>query len=543
MIISSSSILFSKNSHARNKTKKIKPTYGGTLVWGTANPPTRINPVLTSHSVSSALLALIFDALVRIDSNGDVVPGLAESWDISEDGLLYTFHLNQNVRFHDGKELTAEDIKFTYDLINDPKNNSHWRTNTELIDNWKVLNKYTIQLTLIKPFPQILRKLIREIIPKHLFDNKNLHTNFYNYNPIGSGPFRFKSWNKETDQIELIANLNYFERRPYLDNIIIKTYADAAKLWIALMKEEVDFVKFISRRDFLVLDKDAFFKTYRIPLEMYYAILYNPQDPIFHDKELRKAIAHGINKQEIMKAINMYGAESTGPFHPKSIGFNPDVKPLEYNPYKARMMLMHRRWRDVYTGSVPKNRVEAYGGSDTHGGEYGIRRKGAQDLELKLLVDATSEMKVRMAIAIRQNLAHIGIKTTFLRYHNISELTPEYLKKHKPQAWLRRFQAFKSETSHSAKDWYSSSTEFGKLWHYKNETVDLLFQQARTMQNQNESAKIYQHIHKIIYADQPACFLFFPTSFHAVTANLKNTDAFFNIYMPGRTIKDWYIAN
>ncbi len=120
------------------------PHYGGTLVWGTINPPTIINPVLTSHSVSESILELLFDPLVRINGQGRVMPGLAQSWDISKDGLVYTFHLRRHVYFHDGVECTAEDVKFTYEAIREPSNKSTWRTSTELVKEWRVIDPYTI---------------------------------------------------------------------------------------------------------------------------------------------------------------------------------------------------------------------------------------------------------------------------------------------------------------------------------------------------------------------------------------------------------------
>ena len=134
---------------------RIHP-YGGTLVWGVANQPQIINPILTQSSVSATLMELIFDSLVRIDSKGNVMPGLAELWDISEDGLTYIFYIRKGVRFHDGVELTAEDIKFTYEQIKNPENNSPWRINTELVDRWEVIDSHTLKMTLKEIFNPIL---------------------------------------------------------------------------------------------------------------------------------------------------------------------------------------------------------------------------------------------------------------------------------------------------------------------------------------------------------------------------------------------------
>ncbi len=497
--------------------------YGGTLVWGTSNPPTIINPILTSHSVSAPLMALIFDSLVRINSQGKVVPGLAKSWDISEDGLVYIFYLHEGVKFHDGVELTTKDIKFTYDMIADSKNQSPRRTNTELIEQWKIIDNYTVKIKLKKAFPAILHKLTREIAPKHLLSDKALPTASFNYFPIGTGPFKFKKWDKKTNQITLEANQKYFENRPYLDQIIIKTYPNAKKLWIALMQQEVDLVLYLNHEDYKIVAKDPTFKTYTIPWEMYFAMVYNTQDSTFFNPDIRNAIAMSIDRKQLMQATSVEGLESTGPFHPKSMGFNSDVRSLPYNPLRARMNLMHLGWKDI-------------------DGD-GVFEKGRKKLELRLLVDIRNDFYKKAAIIIRQQLAEIGMKVQIIPYKNNSDLTKNFLTTHKPQAWLRFFEGLGHDAYDALGSWYSSSSQFGQLWPYKNNKIDMLFESGRIIQNKNERSKIYQEIHKLLYLDQPACFFFFPQTFHAVSAKLKNTDDFFCWSMPVHSLKNWQILH
>jgi len=507
--------------------------YGGTLVWGVANQPTIINPILTTHSVSAGLLNIVLSRLIRINSKGQIKPDLAKSWEVSDNGTIYTFYLRENVKFHDGVEFTAEDAAFTYQQFIDQNNNSPYRTHFELVQNLEVVDKYIFRITLSKPFPAFLYKLVeREIIPKHILDGKNLHNAPFNYHPIGTGPFKFKSWDKETNQIELEANTHYFEGRPYLDKIIVKTYSNNSQLWAAIMRHEVDLVQWITSGDYSIIEKDPAFKAYAVPFKMYYAMVYNLKDSIWHDQQLRQAIAYGINKKEIIDALPGFnGVESTGPFHPESIGFNPEVKPFEYDPIKAKMMLMHRGWQDMNT--------------DAHDGEYGIRRKGDRELELRLLIDERNEMYKKMAGVIRQNLSEIGIKTKVLLYKSEQELTQEYLDRYRPQAWLRFYVGFgfsEFDNYDTTGNWYSLSSESGKLWDYKNDEVDRLYELARITQDENVRAEIYRKIHKIIYDDQPACFLFYPSWYLAVNAKFENTDEYFSTHMPTYTIKDWYMS-
>ncbi len=507
-----------------NRPANRNHPYGGTLVWGTCNKPTIINPILTSHSISTSLLELIFNRLVRLNSKGHIEPDLAESWEVSKDNLTYTFHLRKGVLFHDGIECTAEDVLFTYQQIINPNNHSPFRCNFELVEKLEAPDKYTFKITLREPFPAFIYKLVREIVPAHILKGKDLHTAQFNYHPIGTGPFMFKSWDRTTNTIKLVANPIYFEGRPYLDKIIIKTYPDTLHLWSGLMRQEIDLAKYLNPRDYKILKADKTFTTYSVPWGVYYAIAYNLKDPILSDKNIRKAIAYGINVQKLIQYLyDGEGIISTGPFHPESIGFDPNVKMFKYNPVRARMELMHRGWRDI-DGN-------------------GIVEKGGRELCINMLVNAKDTISRKLAAYIRQYLSCIGIKLKVVLYNDEKELTNEYLKNHHIQAWLRLYLGLGNDYDAIAGTWASEITRFGKIWCYRNKKVDKLFEQARHTTDNKKCAQIYKKIHNIVYNDQPVCFLFYPVGLHATSSRLANTKDYFSIHMPTYTIKDWYIKN
>lgn len=496
------------------------PHYGGTLVWGTINPPTIINPVLTSHSVSESILELLFDSLVRINGQGRVVPGLAQSWDISKDGLVYTFHLHKHVYFHDGVECTAQDVKFTYEAIREPSNKSTWRTSTELVREWRGIDPYTIQAILVKPMPDLIFKLLREILPKHLYEHTHMLNNIHNYSPVGTGPFRLLSWNRDTNEISLVANSAYFEGRPFLDKIVIKTYPDNTALWAALMRGEVDLTLFLNRQDYEVLSKDPAFKTYQMFSGMYFAIIYNTYDVVLSDYDVRHAISYAIDRKTLMQETGMNGVESNGPFYPQSPGFNNKVKAASYEPLKAQSMLKRRGWKL---------------------NNEGLFEKRGRPLVLTMLVNNKRENYRQMALVLRQQLSEAGIGLKIVFYDDENQLTKDYLMRVKPQMWLRMFSGVSADPSDIVDSWYSFSSQFGRLWGYHNSAVDRLFELGRTLPDSPRRNEIYQRIHALIDKDQPACFLFFPIFYHAVAARVANTDDFFAIYMPGYQLKDWFI--
>jgi len=500
---------------------------GGTFRWGTANSPTIINPILTTHSVASPLMELIFDPLVHVNEKGEITPGLANSWEISENKLEYTFHINKGVKFHDGRELTAQDVKFTYDAIKNPKNNSAWRANLDIIDRWEILNNYTIKMVLKEPFPLILYKLVREIAPKHLLDKfGNLAENTFNYFPIGTGPYKFKDWDKERQQIILDANNEYFEGRPYIDRIVVNTYPDNEKLWSAFMRQEIEMVQFISMDNYKVIENDMSFKGFFIPVGNYYAIVYNTNDYILSDYVVREAVALSIDRQALIDQIlGGAGIESIGPFHPDSELFNKNVVPIEYNPTKASLNLSHRGWED-------KN-------------NDGILEKGGKNLEINLLIDSKSSDYIKIATLLRQQLAEVGIKVNVILYDDLSELSDNYLKTTNANAALKFIigKGFGSYGGYEpAMYWSSLSSEFGRIWGYENSYVDSLIEKSQKAINKNEYLTTYHEIHKALYADQPVCFLFYPGTFHAVSSDIKDIDNIFNFYMPMYNLKKCYIS-
>ena len=487
---------------------------------GASNQPTIINPFLTFQSVSSEVVSLLFDPLVRTDSQGRTIPGLAESWDISADGREYTFHLRTGVTFHDGVELTAEDVKFTYDTAATLSNTStNQQVMKDFVQEWEVLDPHTIRLLLRKPYRSVLECLGREIAPRHLLAGRDLNSTDFNYAPVGSGPFMFKSWDRQTDEIVLVANPNYFEGRPYLDRVVMKVYADKARLWAGLMKHEVDVMTFMNQADYKAIQQDPAFRAYQIIGKVYLGMAYNTHDPVFYDKDVRRAIAYGVNIDEIIALTDSPGERSVGPFHPGSIGFNPDVQPIPYDPVMARMLLMHRGWWDK--------------------DHDGIAEKGGRDLELRLLVYPGIKFQEQVAMVLRQQLARIGVKVSVILQEASDNPTPEFMRESRPQAWLHYF------ISYSGKDspfnWFFMSEYRGNIFSYRNAKIDRWVTQAMAEPDEKLRAKLYQRVHKEIYQDQPVCFLFYPVIYNAVSVKFANTDALFSSYMPVYTLKDWYL--
>ncbi len=514
-------IMFTQVSVKAQEIPQINQSYGGTLIWGTHTQPTLINPIFTTYSVSMPLLELVFNSLVRLNPKGEIEPDLAESWDISSDGLVYTFHLRQGVKFHNGKQCTADDVKFTYYKLLDPQVDSPFRSSLQLVQECKVIDKYTFQIILKKPSAPFIYRLTREIVPRHLLDKAELKTCYFNFHPVGTGPFRFQEWT-EDNRIILEYNPDYYEGRPYLDKIVIKTYATSRDVWTALMRGEADFVLFIEREDYEVVKDDPAFRAYAFPADYYYALVYNLEDSILADRRVREAIAYGVDRKNLIERVaGGYGLECSGPFYPGSLGYNPQVQPFEYNPEKAQELLSQAEWKDRNNDGI-------------------LEREG-EELKINVLVDARNEVYKKIIMVIRQQLQEVGVKIRVILYSDDSELSKELLQQNKPQAQLKLLLAG-VDPDQTRGDWCSKEMErFGSLWVYGDEGLERLFNIGEITQNRAQRKLIYRKIHNHIYQDQLACFLYHPFVFHAIVSKFENMDGFFNLNMPHYTMKDWHI--
>lgn len=496
--------------------------YGGELIMGTHTKPTEMNPLFTTRSISMSLLDLLFDPLVRINAQGEVEPALAVRWEMSADGLTYTFYLRRGVKFHDGVECTAHDVKCTYDSLRDPNVDSPFRPYFELVKEFKAIDDYTFQVVLEKPSAVFLYRMRREIIPRHLAAQRGVNAAGFGSHPVGTGPFKFKEWTDD-NRIILGYNADYYAGRPYLDRIVIKTYANSRDMWSALMRGEIDYAGFIEQDDYEVVRKDTTFKTYAFPCDSYYAVLYNMDDPILADESVRYAVSYGIDRKKIIaQAAGGYGVECAGPFYPGSMGFDPACIPFAYDPLKAQALLSDAGWKDTDND--------------------GIREKDGEKLELRIYVDSRNEVYRTIAMLLRQQLQEIGIAVAVRLYNDEGGLELKSAEGAVIQAYLRFIPSEAADIDESTERKWNAINRNGNIGFYNDQEIVDLYALGRTTIDREERKHVYQKIHRVVYEHQRACFLYFPCVFYALSSRFANTNEFFNIYMPVHTIKDWYLV-
>lgn len=311
-----------------------KPRQGGTFVVGLWSDPDTLNPMIIASATARMVITSILSKLIYFDLEGNPVGDLAEKWTISKDYLRFKFDLRQGAKWHDGRPVTVEDVKFTLEMM--AKYNPQG-LELKRISEIRVLGTNSLEVKFPSPSVTFLALLSENgfIIPKHIYGSGGDFINHpANSNPIGSGPFKFQEWRKG-DHITLIKNENYYiPGRPYMDKVVFKISSSAAARVLALETGEIDYLAANGLPDVDVprLRKDPkFVVTDRGTggLKLNY-LLFNTRRKPWDDVRVRRAVAHAIDRQ-VMAEKGTFGL-SRPAYSPMSNGFlwayNPKVEAM-----------------------------------------------------------------------------------------------------------------------------------------------------------------------------------------------------------------------
>ncbi len=324
-----------------------EPKYGGTVVVAVSSDPGGLNPAITTQGGVQTICGTIFSGLVAQDFDLNPVPDLAENWEISPDGRIYTFHLAQKAEFHDGVPLTSEDVRFTFEEL---LLKYHSRTRASIGDKLlKILtpDAHTVVFEFTHPyaaFLQLIDVTNAPIMPKHLFEHLDPLTNPHNIEPIGSGPFKFQEWVKG-DHLTLVKNDKYFKTgKPYLDRLVYKVTPSAETAAIAFENGEIDYFGNPTPLDIGRLSKLPDVTITEKGWEGYATVdtvvLNTTRGPL-SDVRVRQAMEYAIDKNYIVDKV-LFGRATvaTGPISSAlKWAYNPNVTKYEQNLALAGQML------------------------------------------------------------------------------------------------------------------------------------------------------------------------------------------------------------
>lgn len=472
--------------------------YGDAFVSASIGDARTLVPILASDSASGDIVGMVFNGLVKYDKDINLVGDLAQSWDIEEGGLVIVFHLRKNVRWHDGRLFTAKDVSFTYEKLIDPSVRTPYSGDFERIKALEVIDDYTVKVTYKEPFAPGLASWGMSIMPRHLLEKEDLGATRFARRPVGTGPYKFKSW-KTQEKIELVSNHDYFEKRPYIDRYIYRVIPDAATIFLEVQTRGVDSAG-LTPLQFSRQTDTPFFKKYyqkfRLPSFGYTYLGYNLLNPKFKDLRIRQALNFAVSKQEIIDMVLLgLGKIGTGPFIPDSWAYNKEVVPLPFDPQKAKELFGQAGWQDT----------DADGWLDKNG----------EIFEFTIITNQGNEERLKTAQIIQRRLKDIGVKVK-IKVIEWSVFLTEFIDKKKFEVVLLGWSLSRDPDNFDI--WHSSKTKEGEFnfISYKNEEVDRLLVEARQTFDQEERKNAYQRIHALIYDDQPCMFLYVPDSLIAL---------------------------
>ncbi len=308
--------------------------------------PPHLDPTsAAAGAIDSVLYSNVFEGLTRFMADGSVVPGLAESWEISDDGLVYTFKLHKGVLFHDGTAMDAEDVKFSLDRARAEDSTNAQKALYAGITDVAVIDPLTAQLTLAEANGNMLFSLAwgdAVIVASESIENIKT-------NPIGTGAFKFVNW-VQGDKIELARNPEYWGTTAILENVTFKFISDPTAAFAAVMAEDVDyFSAFPAPENLPQFEADPRFQVIIGSTEGETILSINNKMPPFDDPKVRAAVAHAIDRQSIIDgAMFGYGTPIGTHFAPHNPAYVDLTGDSAFDPEKAKALLAEAGFADGF---------------------------------------------------------------------------------------------------------------------------------------------------------------------------------------------------
>ncbi len=327
------------------------PKRGGTLTLAIRKDLRVLNPLVRTSSTDRSIRDLMFESLLILDGNGKFRPNLAESWKITQDGKLYTFELRKGVKFHNGQEMTSQDLKFAIDYTLNPKNGAYGISLLRSVKRAEAAGKYKLKIHLKQANPAFLSFISTikafSAIPKESVPEGIEKISTF---PPGTGPFKFVEW-KPKQRIVMERFNEYWGHKPYIDKLVLKPIKHATVRFTALRAGDVDIVERTSY-EWVQQVQQGKIKGIGIaksPGGKFRGLTFNVADPPFDNKKLRRAVGYAINKEEILNAAFFGFGVVDNQKYPKGHFWHFDGLPWpEYNPGKAKVLLKEAN----YSGEV-----------------------------------------------------------------------------------------------------------------------------------------------------------------------------------------------
>jgi len=384
-----------------------EPEEGGTVVMGFPSEPTGFNPLLWESSYNQFIHSLVFNSLVKANKELEMEPDLATGWEFSDDGRTVTFTLRDDVKWHDGQPFTARDVVFTFESLANPKYDGGQFARvervvgakqvregaTDSIEGIEVMDDHTISFTTEEPYaPFLIDILMTRIVPEHVLGDVSpeewTRHEFNTDAPIGTGPMKLARYDRGSS-MEFAPYEEYYEGNPKLDRFILR-FGDQNTLMAAFMNREIDMFQVpISEAE--TVEEAPFAEVKEYDNIGYQYLGLNLRNEILGDIVVRQAVAHAVNKEQIVRSLLRGHGEPVDIPFPRNVWAYPDdLEGYEYNLDRAKELLDEAGW--IYDEAAQ------------------ARKKGDQVMEFELIYPVSDLLRAQTAPIIQHNLTALGMK-------------------------------------------------------------------------------------------------------------------------------------
>src|SRR3989344_2408308 len=512
------------------------PASGGTLLEGEIGSARFINPLRMLSQPDQDITSLVYSGLVRANPDGELVPDLAESYTISDDGRIYTFKLRKNATFHDGKSVHAADVVFTIEKAVDPAIISPRRA------DWTGVSvaspdEETVIFTLPHAYAPFLQNTNLGTLPKHLWENipaEEFPFSPLNTHPIGSGPYKIDRVSSDATgaatRYDLEAFSSYTLGTPFLSHISFIFYPDMEALIKGLNSKTIDAAAGISPADLTSIERRDL-SVVEVPLPRVFGVFFNQShNPVRGESVVRRALEAAVDKKGIVQTVlGGRGQALNGPFPTEMLGASSPSVP---HSLERTLMTTATSSRDVFddirtilsgggwkfTSSASASSTES--GTWTKGASTGST--AAKPLSFTLATADQIEL-VATGRALVAAWKKVGIQAT-LQIYSLSELNSTVIRPRSYDALL--FGEVVGPELDLYAFWHSSQRNDPglNLAMYANQKTDAILSEARTTTNESTRNNLYREFEKTIIAEVPAVFLYAPDFLYIVPDDLSGIE-------------------
>ena len=507
-----------------------KPSVGDWVIETISSEPESLNMITNQDDVGQMMgYPNVTESLLFEDNYTlKLEPMLAVSWEISPNQMIYTFHLRHGVKWHDGQPFTADDVKFSYDRIQDPKVDAGpLRLYFNNIKSCEVLDPYTVRFTATERYFKTLEVLgtsFLPILPRHAFATGDFNSNNFGRAPIGTGPYKFVRWDTGS-QIVFERNPDYWGSPDhYPKRLVYQVISEPSVATQLLKKGEIDVLDGMSpiqwERELVHSRSANRIRKIVYPFPAYTYLGYNLRRPLFSDIRVRHAVDLLIPRKEILSQIylNEYASECSGYDPPSSPNYNHAVPPTPEDPALALQLLTQAGWKN------------------DHGD--GLLYKDNQPLSFTVLYRSGSPSSEKMVELMQESLRAVGIDLKLERMEGLQMYgrAQDWKFDTVLASWALDINGDPSQLWSSDQANIKRSSNF---LGFKDPEADKLIAAGKLEYDDAKRALIYNQLHRLIHDDYPCCFLFNPHVILLVSKRFQNVKVF--APRPCFDITSWWV--